>query len=68
MEPNTNWELIANVLQQRVAQMVANYEGQLAVLQAQIQQMQEIAKSGAVHSGVTEGNIDVVEQSSDTPQ
>jgi hypothetical protein len=67
MEPNTNWELIANVLQQRVAQMVANYEGQLAVLQAQIQQMQEIAKSGAVQSGVTEGNIDVVEESSDTP-
>ncbi len=67
MEPNTNWELIANVLQQRVAQMVANYEGQLAVLQAQIQQMQEIAKSGAVQSGVTEGNIDVVEENSDTP-
>lgn len=41
MEQTTNWAAVAGNLQQRIAQMTADYEGRIAVLQAQLQDVQQ---------------------------
>lgn len=40
-EQQTNWNSVAGHLQQRIAQMTADYEGRIAVLQAQLQDAQQ---------------------------
>lgn len=45
MENGINWENVANALQQRIAQVVAQYEGQMAIMNAQIVSLQEYINS-----------------------
>jgi uncharacterized protein involved in exopolysaccharide biosynthesis len=39
MEDNLDYQEIAGILQQRIAALTANYEGQVAVLQTQLQEL-----------------------------
>ena len=42
--PKTNNELMIIVLQQRIGEITANYEGQIATLRADLTQLMDVAK------------------------
>ncbi len=63
-----NYELIAQNLQQRIGQMAAGYEGQIAVLQAQFQtEVQRLqAELAELQSKLSKYEADVEEEATGT--